>query len=136
MNISPKRAAANKLLADAGLLRAVNAQSPIAELLWRYQIDLPPPYFRGFWNNLAFRGIGFAVIWGMGMWLFLWSRQGTTPSAAFGTTLIGGFLYGLVMAAYYEYARRKYGLPLWQDINPAPVSREAKKLRRGKKSSF
>ena len=128
MSISPKRAAALKLLAAAGL--PANASSPVAGFLWRYQIDLPPAYFRGFWGNLAFRGITFAVIWGMGMWLFYWSRHGYSPSAALATTGIGGLLYGLATAAFYEYTRRKYGLPLWRDVSPN-VGGSEKKVRRG-----
>ena len=122
MTISAKRVAANKLLIAAGLLQPERAASPVAALLWRYQIDLSPPFFRSFWRNLIFRGVGFAMIWGMGMWFF-WSRTGTSPSAALATTGIGGLLYGLATSGYYEYTRRKYKLPLWQDVRPEVASK-------------
>ena len=118
MDISPKRAAALKLLTAAGLFRPADANSPVAKLLWRYKFDLAPAYVRGFWGNLTFRGTAFAVIWGMGMWFFFWSRQGMSPSGGLATTAVGGVAYGLVMAIYYERGRRKHHLPLWRDINP------------------
>ena len=127
MTISPKRTAANKLLAAAGLLRPSNADA-VAGFLWRFGIDMPPPFFRGFWGNLAFRGITSALIMGMGMWVFVWSRHGYSPSAALATTGILGLLYGLVTAGIYERLRRLHGLPLWRDIDPTSqtnVSRQA-----------
>jgi hypothetical protein len=32
-------------------------------------------------------------------------------------------LYGLATSGYYEYTRRKYKLPLWQDVRPEVASK-------------
>ena len=61
-------------------------------------------------------GTAFAIAWGLMMWFFVWSRQGMSPLAALVAAAVAGALFGLSMATYYAYGRRKYQLPEWRSL--------------------
>ena len=115
MNATEKRVAALKLLAATDISRG-SYEPTIFRLLWRLGINVPPPHFASFWRNALFAGSFFAVGWGLLMWLLLWSRQGMAFSAATATAAGAGLFFGLAMASYYAYGKRKYRLPSWQEL--------------------
>ena len=114
-----KRDAALKLLASTGMRRS-NYAPPLVRLLWRLEIDAPPPHFRGFCSNALSAGTYFAIAWGAFMWVVIWSRQELPVGLALGSAVAAGVIFGLGMASYYAYGRRKYNLPSWKEFKPDP----------------
>jgi hypothetical protein len=118
-DIAAKRAAALKLMTATGIWR--DSYQPLAfRLLWRFGIDVPPPHFVAFhWTALCAGGY-FAIIFGLGMWLFPVMHQGYFPMRIILVSAgCAGLIFGVGMAGYYAYGRRKHAIPLWQDFNPA-----------------
>ena len=93
-----------------------NYAPPALHLLWRLGLAIPPPHFARFWPTAAALGTAFAVAWGLMMWFFVWSRQSMSPFAALVAAAVAGALFGLSMATYYAYGRRKYQLPSWRSL--------------------
>jgi hypothetical protein len=54
-------------------------------------------------------GLGFAVVFGVTMWLLAWSKDGTSPLLAVALALFGGVLYGGFTAWYAARRRRRGG---------------------------
>jgi len=50
------------------------------------------------------------------MSLFVWSQQGFPVALAVVLSAGVGLFFGLSMAGYYAYGRRKYHLPKWNSI--------------------
>ena len=119
MDALKKREAALRLLESKGISRS-NYSPPAARALWRLGIDVPPPHFASFGVTTLLLGTYFAVAWGLIMWLVFWFRRGLPAEAGLLTAVCAGILFGLSMAGYYAYCRRKYGIPLWRDFNPSP----------------
>jgi hypothetical protein len=111
----PQREAALERLAATGIWRS-NYEPPLLRMLWRLNIDVRPPHFAPFWANALVTGLFFGTLWSALMWFTLWSRQSVPlPVAAF-LGLGAGVLFGLTMAAYYEFGRRKHQLPAWEAL--------------------
>ena len=117
MALNPKRSAALNLLARTGIWRSSYAP-PFVRLLWWLGVDAPPPHLASFRSNALHSGIYFSVFYGLSMWLMVWSREGMSFTGAVGFAVCTGVFYGLSMAAYYDYSRRKHGLPLWDQWQP------------------
>lgn len=111
MNQPSKRAAALALLAQTGIWRS-NYEPPLLRLLWRLGFDVPLPHMMSFWKNALSTGSYFSIAWGFLMWV-----QGLGNMKL----LIGaggaGLFFGIGMASYYAYGKRKYKLPSWQDLD-------------------
>lgn len=119
MMTSTRREAALQLLEATGMRKSSYAP-PGVHLLWRLGIDCPPPHFARFWSVLVLSGVYFGIFWGLLMWLFMWLSSTASKSLLFGSLPLaacfaGGF-FGLGMAIYYAYGRKKYQLPLWEDV--------------------
>lgn len=112
-----KRQAALKLLEKTGIMRS-NYAPPYLRLLWRMGFDVAPPHFSPFWQNALFTGVFYSVGWGLLMYFFVWSKVVIPPLLMLNSSLIAGFLFGLTLACYYAYGKRKHGLPSWQDFHP------------------
>jgi uncharacterized membrane-anchored protein len=95
-----------------------NYEPPLLRLLWRLGLNVPPPHFAGFVATALFSGGFFALLWGVIMWFLTWSRSGMSPTGAVTTAVFGGVLFGLMMASYYYWGRRKHRLPEWKDLLP------------------
>ncbi len=118
MDALQKREAALRLLETKGISHS-NYAPPAARLLWRLGFDVPPPHFAGFGATALVAGSYFGVAWGLIMWLLFWSHQHFSIAIGLIVALGAGVLFGVFMASYYAYGRRKYGIPLWRDFNPA-----------------
>ena len=122
MNPNPNRALALQLLAKTGIWRS-SYEPPLLRLLWRLGVNAPPPHFANFGSTALFMGAGFGVLWGGLMWVISWSRTGVPSSTAALSSTFAGALFGLSMASYYAYGRRKHKLPTWRELSASsPVT--------------
>lgn len=112
-----KREAALKLLGETGILES-NYAPPGVKLMWRFGIDCPPPHMAGFVGTALVAGLYFALAWGVFVALYL-GMQGrlSVPVVLLGASG-AGLCFGVAMAAYYAFGRRKHGLPLWNEFRP------------------
>jgi len=93
-----------------------NYEPPLLRLMWRLGLNVPPPHFASFWVNASTYGIFFGITWGAIMWFMQWSGQGMTLTAGGMAAATAGALFGVTMAIYYAYGKRKYKLPSWNDL--------------------
>lgn len=103
------------ILANTGISRS-SYEPPYLRLLWRLGFDVAPPHFVPFWRILLIAGAWFGFSWGGVMWVAFWSDQGIPGRLAVGSSAVAGLLFGLSMAGYYAYGRRKYQLPDWDSL--------------------
>ena len=109
-----KRAAALALLARSRI-RYSHYQPPVTRLLWRLGFNTPPPHFCGFFFNTILFAAIYGVVWGTFMWLVTW-RHHHTPLNAAVIASVCGLAFGLMMATYYAYGKRKHKLPSWRAL--------------------
>lgn len=93
-----------------------NYLPPITRLLRRMGFKVLPPHFYSFLYIAIFAGIYFTMAWGLFMWLFFWSGEGLPWGNIASKAILGGFLFGIGMAAYYAYGRKRYKLPAWNNL--------------------
>ena len=109
MTFQSRQAHALDLLKATGMWRS-NYEPPIVRLLWKIGAEIPPPHFLPFWKVTVFGGLWFGGVWGAIMWL----TSGMPWPAALTTAGVAGIGFGLAMATYYAYGRRKRRLPDWK----------------------
>lgn len=110
-----KRDQALALLAQTGIWRS-NYAPPALQLLWVMGLQVPPPHFAPFAATALIGGGLFGVVWGGLMWLSTWGPGHVAVPIAVLSAAIAGALFGLFMALYYAYGRRKYKLPRWDAL--------------------
>jgi len=94
-----------------------NYEPPYLRALWRIGLELPPPHFVPFSRIVISAMTWFSTTWGAFMWLFIWSEQGVTVISAVSISCVAGLFFGVAMAMYYAYGRRKYRLPEWTSLD-------------------
>ena len=114
-----KKAKAISILQAAGI--SSGDYLPLAtKALWRIGIEAPLPHFVSFGKIAMYLGVYFAITWGAFMYLLSVVFFG--EDAARGLLLLAtgsaaaGLLFGLSMASYYAYGRKKYQLPSWESL--------------------
>ena len=115
MTPSTRRDAALALLARTGI-RSNNYAPPALKLLWAMGLDVPPPHFASFAASTVLTGSFFGLVWGLLMWFWQWSDTGMSAGLAAALSVVAGLLFGLSMASYYAYGRRKHRLPPWTSL--------------------
>ncbi|MES2130110.1 MAG: DUF6404 family protein [Pseudomonadota bacterium] len=115
MEFKQRRAAALALLAQTGIMRS-NYEPPLLRMLWRAGVEVPPPHFATSWKVGLIAGAYFCVAMGTLMWIVGLFGQQRALEALAGSALVAGLFFGLAMAAYYAYGKRKYGLPDWEQL--------------------
>ncbi|MFZ6656778.1 DUF6404 family protein [Undibacterium sp. TJN19] len=115
MDTTKKRQAALDLLAKTGMWRS-NYAPPFFTILWRFDVDVPPPHFAPFWQNAMTMGFFFGLLWGAGMWFGLWSKLNKPVAEMMLAAAIAGVCFGVTMACYYAHGKRKYQLPSWKEF--------------------
>ena len=108
-----------QLLAETGMMKSSYAP-PFHRLLWRRGVPVRPPHFAGFWLNTLNTGLWFGPLWGLVMWLLLWSGQDHPPWLLVGASALAGLLFGLLMALFYQESARRNRLPRWDEIPHQP----------------
>ncbi|WP_371867370.1 DUF6404 family protein [Pseudoduganella guangdongensis] len=102
---------------DCGPVNGLSGEAGGRELgLWRLGIDLAPPHFASFWQNFLVVGSYYTVMWGGPMWLLHWSKDGASFNTGLAYAIFAGAVFGGVIAASYERAKRRNGLPAWRDL--------------------
>ena len=116
MSFESRRAKALELL-KATAMWPSNYEPPILRALWKLGFKIPPPHFVPFWKTTLFASLWFGGVWGIVMWLTVWSSQGVALSAALCIAAAAGLFFGLSMSLYYAYGRRKHRLPEWSSLD-------------------
>jgi len=105
-----RRLTALEILAATRISRLSYAP-PLYRLLWRCGVEVRPPHFSGFGQNLVTQSCLFGLLFGS----FAWSRsfRGMSPA----TAALSALGYGLFMATYYAVERRWQSLPDWSALS-------------------
>jgi hypothetical protein len=93
---------------------------PLFRLLWRLGLEVPPPFFLGFWSVLLVSGALFALGWGSCMWCWFGLPSGGMLALHVAVSLLAGLAFGACMAAFSRWTARRYDLPPWDRYPPAP----------------
>ena len=115
MPINPKRTEALKLLATTGMWRS-NYAPPLVRILWLCGIDVPPPHFVSFRGNAFGYGMGFFITFGVARWFIEGPDHTWSLLAVLLEHSVLSALFGLGMAAFIERGKRRFRLPVWQDL--------------------
>jgi len=110
-----RRQRAMAILEKSGI-RKSNYLPPTTALLWKMGVKVPPPHFASFASTATVTGLYYGLVWGVVMWLAVWSSQGMGFRAALFSALFAGVLFGVSMAAYYAYGRKKHQFPTWKSL--------------------
>ena len=115
MQYNRQRRSALNILATTRIWRS-SYEPPLARLLWRLGANVPPPHFGSFVGTALSYGAFFGAGLGIVMWPYFWSVEGAPWTAVALLAVLAGGLFGLAMASYYAYGRRKYRLPSWASL--------------------
>ena len=116
MKSNPQRETALRLLAATGMRRS-HYEPPLVRLLWRLEIDVPPPHFAPFAGSALLAGGLFALAWGLLTWFFVW--PGLSATASLVACVVAGALFGIGLAGYYAHGRQRFRLPSWRSLQPS-----------------
>lgn len=103
------------LLSERGLARRHAAPLPF-RLLWKLGVRIRPPHFLGFAHIALGYGAWFACVWGVFMWVLVWSQQGYGILGVAFRAAGAGAAFGLMMAWFYTRERREFSLPAWESF--------------------
>tara|TARA_B100000315_G_scaffold243803_1_gene267623 strand:- start:586 stop:951 length:366 start_codon:yes stop_codon:yes gene_type:complete len=103
-------------LEDAGIARS-SYLPVIYGLILRFGFERPPPHYCPMLQNVLISGTWFAPVWGVLMWLLVWSGEGVPGVRAVATGLAGGLVFGLIMGSYYRRGARTHGLTPWDELS-------------------
>ena len=96
-------------------IKLSTSNPPFLKTARKLGFNLTPPVFMPFWQAATILGVYFAVAWGIAMWLIMWSWQNAPLWLVLSMPILAGVLFGVFMAAYYRYIRRKHNLPAWPE---------------------
>lgn len=74
------------------------------------------PHYDSLLRVILSSGIWFAVIWFTIMWFLEWRTAGVPLANAMGSAAMAGLFFGLAMAGFYAWGRRKWKLSRWEDL--------------------
>jgi membrane associated rhomboid family serine protease len=115
MNFRERRDRAIALLHRKGI--PLHLSEPMyLRLFRRTGLEIRPLHFESFWRTTLIGAAWFAPWWGVVMWFFRWRDVGLDPGHAVVASAICGLCFGLVMACFYAYSRRKHHLPAWESL--------------------
>ena len=93
-----------------------NAYPPLQSLLGKLGWKTRPPHYAPFLVAFNVAALFFSCIWGGSMWLLVWSAADMPPNRALSTAIISGVFFGLTMALYYAYGRKKHNPTPWDQL--------------------
>ena len=115
MNISPQHRAAFALLDRTGISK-INYAPFIVRMLWKFNVNIPPPHFMTFTGSAALTGTAFGIALGFLILLLAIATGHYKLELLFWTPIGAGVGFGVSMAAYYAYGRRRHKLPDWSSL--------------------
>ena len=102
---------------EAGIARS-NYLPLLYGLLLRFGVERPPPHYCPMLQNVVISATWFAPVWGVLMWLLVWSGTGASGvTYAVLAALVGGVLYGVGMGVYYRRSARAHHLTPWRGLS-------------------
>ncbi|WP_020653392.1 DUF6404 family protein [Massilia niastensis] len=115
MNFKVRRERAIAILHRAGI--PLRVSEPVYLRLFRWiGLEIRPLHFEPFWRTILITAAWFAPCWGLFMWFFRWRADGMNPAVAVIVAMFCGLCFGLSMACYYAYGRKKHQLPAWESL--------------------
>ncbi|WP_198116729.1 DUF6404 family protein [Massilia rhizosphaerae] len=103
------------VLSQRGLSRN-HAEPLLFRLLWKLGVNVRPPHFLGFASIALVYGGWFTGVWGVLMWMLVWSHQGVGIAGVALRALAAGACFGLLMAWFYTRERKEFALPAWEAL--------------------
>lgn len=113
-----KLSLAMNMLTAKGLLND-NAMPTGWKLIRRLGLRVPPLYFWGFNTTWIVHTVLFALGFAICEFLRLHWQTPLVNMPSWQLILGGSLVFGLSVAIRGVYFRRRFGLPLWQDLNPS-----------------
>lgn len=124
MDFEEQRQRANAVLNRKGLPRRA-AEPPSALVLRALGCKLRPFAFESFWRAVFLSAAWFSPCWGLAMWFWRWRGEGLSVPGAVLVALLTGLFFGLSMACYLAYYRKKHQLPTWESLATPHGGRDA-----------
>ncbi len=87
-----------------------------ARLMRRLGLKRRPPLYQPFWWSVISFGLSFAISWGLVMWVGLWRQNGQSITTSINLAALAGLLFGLGMAVFNQYSRKRHSLSRWDDL--------------------
>ena len=115
MTFEEKKQRALALMAEKKMWRS-NYAPPLLRLLWKFGIQIPPPPFMPFWQNVLCFGGFFGTFWGLFMWLTIWGNVEGGVIITLQRSLFAGVFFGFFMALYHYWRKRVNKLPDWNSL--------------------
>ena len=101
---------------DALGIKRIQAAPPLHRVAWRAGIPLAPPLCMSFGGLALLFGSFFALSMYFVLRAPFWDHTPESRMATAVGALVGGVIYGLLMAAVFVGLRQRHGLPLWNDF--------------------
>ena len=110
-----KYARAVEILEQQGITRTAY-EPPVARLLRRFGKPVRPLHFMELQQLAIFQGATFGVMWGLFMWVFMWSRGSMPLSVIIFAIMVAGVTFGLGSAYVILRRAARAELPKWDDL--------------------
>ena len=122
MEFEEQRRRAIAVMQRKGFSRSAT-EAPYRQVFRALGFQVRPMPVESFWRVVLVCGGGFAPFWGLAMWFWRWRDEGMRWPIAILVALLTGFFFGLSMACYMAYTRKKHGLPTWESLASTDASR-------------
>ena len=116
MDFESRLAVAHEELSRKGVWKS-NYNPPLVQLIRKLGINMPPPYYQGFFSNFALCLTFFAPAWGLINWFVTWRGLGLPVLEAIYSSLLTGALFALAMAIFYLIRCKQLKLTDWHSLS-------------------
>jgi hypothetical protein len=115
MKNSQKRINALQLMARTGSSK-MDCAPMVWRVLWSMGFQIPPPHFSPFLLNLLISGLWFGSFGGLILWAIRILNGDPIDVGFFIEVGVLAVTFGILMAVYYAFFKRKHHLPSWNSI--------------------
>ena len=113
-----RKATALSLLESRGVKQS-SGQPLLFRFAWWLGFELPPPHYASFALVAIINGAYFFSVWGIAMWISIWSKEPSGWFVYLTTSVLGGAIFGVATALGFRSERRKLNLPSWANTASA-----------------